>query len=68
MNTEIKKCEGSCEEDEGHVGEVVFVEVSGGGWKAMHFWYCQAAIAEDQRRGFNVEVLKEIPSQQTDKQ
>ena len=45
------QCCGACEL---HVGEVQEVYVQGWG----NFNYCQAAIAEDRQRGFNVSILK----------
>jgi hypothetical protein len=59
MNTEIKECEGSCEERGGHIGEIVRVIVSSNTWKPMEFNYCQAAIEEDKKRGFTVEIIQE---------
>lgn len=46
----MPECDGGCEE---HVGEVQRVYVDGWG----EFNYCEAAIAEDQRRGLRVFVL-----------
>jgi len=40
-------CQGSCEE---HIGEPSIVHV--GGWG--YFRYCEAAIAEDRRRGLSI--------------
>jgi hypothetical protein len=47
----VRACEGSCEE---HKGEVVPVIIEGHGWDGTKFNYCQAAIEEDERRGFVV--------------
>nr|WP_298658919.1 hypothetical protein [uncultured Flavobacterium sp.] len=47
----VRACEGSCEE---HKGEVVPVIIEGHGWNGTKFNYCQAAIEEDERRGFVV--------------
>lgn len=48
-------CEGSCENYEAgqHTGECKVVHVKGWG----HFSYCDEAIAEDRRRGLEVETL-----------
>lgn len=59
MSKEIKECEGSCKERDGHAGEVVRVIVSSNTWKPMEFNYCQAAIEEDKKRGFTVEIIQE---------
>jgi hypothetical protein len=47
----VRDCEGSCEI---HKGEVVSVTIQGHGWGGIKFNYCQAAIEEDERRGFVV--------------
>lgn len=47
----VRACEGSCEV---HKGEVVPVIIEGHGWDGAKFNYCQAAIEEDERRGFVV--------------
>jgi hypothetical protein len=50
-------CEASCEE---HKGKCKVVHVTRPGQVPLdcwHFSYCDEAIAEDRRRGFNVEVL-----------
>lgn len=50
-------CEGSCEN---HEGEVLRVRVTGSAdWGEWH--YCQTAIAEDRRRGFDVEIIDPNP-------
>jgi hypothetical protein len=50
------KCEVNCN---GHIGNVVMVNVYGQGWKPLRFHYCQAAIEEDKRRGFDVVEVKD---------
>lgn len=47
----VRACEGSCEN---HKGEVIPVIIEGHGWDGIKFNYCQAAIEEDERRGFVV--------------
>jgi hypothetical protein len=47
----VRACEGSCEV---HKGEVVPVIIERHGWDGIKFNYCQAAIEEDERRGFVV--------------
>lgn len=49
---EKHECEGSCSE---HIGDVRLVQVDGWGY----FWYCEEAIAEDERRGLCVVVVQE---------
>jgi len=49
----LVECEGSCEV---HKGVVMPVKVSGNGFD-LSFNYCQAAISEDERRGFVVTVI-----------
>jgi hypothetical protein len=49
------RCQGNCMETHGsHSGEVYEVIVSGYSWKPTTFLYCQTAIDEDKRRGFDV--------------
>lgn len=50
-----KECDGGCSE---HVGEVSRVEVMWQG-KPIRFNYCETAIAEDIRRGFEVAIIKD---------
>lgn len=47
----VRACEGSCDV---HKGEVLPVIIEGHGWDGTKFNYCQAAIEEDERRGFVV--------------
>lgn len=49
-------CEGSCEDRDGHSGDAVRVRVRLPRKYWGEFWYCQAAIEEDRKRGFTVEV------------
>ena len=44
-------CEGACKE---HTGEVSQVNIASGYMNWGEFWYCESAIAEDERRGFTV--------------
>lgn len=46
------KCCGSCEEHEGEVKEVHVVSPNGYDWGT--FFYCETAVAEDEKRGFTV--------------
>lgn len=56
---ELLDCEGECSSYGQCDGDVRAVEVSGNGFKApFYFNYCQAAIKEDQRRGFLVNDLE----------
>lgn len=60
MNTNEKqlKCDGYCDKDDGHKGEVITVDVI---WEdvPVRFNYCENAIKEDKRRGFEVIPVKE---------
>lgn len=48
-------CQGSCEQ---HKGEIHMVTVEDEKLqKVWQFDYCEEAIAEDKRRGFNVDIL-----------
>ena len=49
-------CEGNCEAYDGHAGEIKRVAVKRfeSEWK---FNYCENAIKEDERRGFEVVIL-----------
>lgn len=50
------KCDANCEE---HKGEVVAVAVTGNERPIpMVFNYCEAAIEEDRKNGFFVEIIK----------
>lgn len=54
-------CEGACETRLGsHSGNLHYVVVTdrGSGREPIHFWYCDAAIADDRTHGFIVEILK----------
>ena len=50
-------CDGFCKPD--HVGVVIRVRVMDGDECCGEWWYCEAAIAEDTRRGFTVVPLAE---------
>ena len=52
----MPECEGNCEK---HVGPVQRVHVWDGSHDWGEFWYCLAAIAEDRKRGFTVEIIGE---------
>ena len=60
------ECEGSCDWEgcDGHFGEAVKVIVSGYGWEPQEFYYCQTAIEEDKRRGFDVEIVTQTTENQ----
>ena len=57
------KCEGNCIETHGeHLGEVNHIMVKGKEFfngKPFTFDYCQNAIQEDERRGFEVTIIDE---------
>ena len=52
---EKKICEGACKI---HRGDISYVIIYGHGWDGLKFNYCQEAIQEDKRRGFNVKKIK----------
>lgn len=53
-----RKCEGDCITTHGkHRGDVVPVIVRDEGNRAYQFNYCLNAIEEDERRGFDVNVI-----------
>ena len=51
----IAQCEGSCDE---HIGDIKRVHVTHKNHDWGEFYYCDAAIAEDIRRGMTVEILE----------
>jgi len=56
----MKECDGNCDErNDGHKGEVIAVRVHGRfiPEPGLDFQYCQAAIEEDCKNGFLVEIL-----------
>jgi len=54
----VRACEGNCVETHGsHRGKVKEVIISGNNWQKMTFFYCQNAIEEDIKRGFNVDAV-----------
>lgn len=51
------ECEGACHEHRGDVLLVEVVDKKCGCHNWGIFWYCEAAIAEDLGRGFDVRVI-----------
>jgi len=51
---ERKFCDGSCDDRDGHVGDVVVVRVYDGTHDWGFFSYCASAIDEDKKRGLSV--------------
>ena len=60
MSDRPTKCCGECYEEGTCRGEVKRVWVQGHSYSGANFDYCETAIAEDKRRGFEVLPPKEV--------